>query len=436
MKKIEKKKKIVYVNLVGDDLNDGHKNILKIASRYGEVVVGLMTDKASLEYTSLPHFSYKERESFLKKNRLIKKILPQDALDFTKNLRKLKPNFVIHGDDWKKGYQKKIRLRVIKELKKWSGRLIEVKYTPNIPISEDNSKFLRHSTTAEIRKLKLKRLLSSKKIVKILEAHNPIGGLLIDTMSYNDPKKYDQIDGAWCSSLTDSTSRGKPDNGSLDLTTRANWLSEMFEVSAKPVIFDADNGGPTEHLKFLVNKLEKIGVSAVVIEDKVGVKINSLFKDQSKTKQDSISSFCKKIKIMCNSRVSDDFLIISRIESLILGKGVKAALKRANAYSKAGADLILIHSNKSDTKEIFQFAREFKKSKFFKPMVAVPSAYPTVREKELIDNGFKIVIYANHLLRTSYLSMQNTIFSILKNGRAYEAQKDMISIKKIIQLIK
>ncbi len=422
--------------LVGDDLNDGHKNILKVASKYGQIIIGLMTDKAALEYTELPHFSYKEREKYLKKNRLIKSIVPQDTLDFTKNLRKYKPNIVVHGDNWKVGHQVKIRNKVIKELKKWSGKLIEVKYTANIPKSADNLKFLSHSTTTELRKSKLKRLLKSKKIVKILEAHNPIGGLLIDNLSYSDEKKFDQIDGVWCSSLTDSTSRGKPDNGSLDLTTRSNWLSEMFEVTSKPVIFDADNGGPKEHLKFLINKLEKIGVSAVVIEDKIGIKINSLFKDQSNTKQDTINNFCKKIKIMCNSRVSNDFLIISRIESLILGKGVKDALKRANSYSKAGADMILIHSNKKTPTEIFKFAKQFKKSKHFKPLVAVPSTYPSVTDTNLVKHGFKIVIYANHLLRTSYLSMKKTLISILKNGQALKAQKDMISIKEIIQMIK
>ena len=431
-----KKKKIVYVALVGDDLNDGHKNILKVASKYGQIIIGLMTDKAALEYTELPHFSYKERESYLKKNSLIKAIVTQDTLDFTKNLKKYKPDIVVHGDDWKVGHQRKIRNKVIKELKKWSGKLIEVKYTANIPKSANNLKFLSHSTTAELRKSKLKRLIKNKKIVKILEAHNPIGGLLIDNLSYSDEKKFDQIDGVWCSSLTDSTSRGKPDNGSLDLTTRSNWLSEMFEVSSKPVIFDADNGGPKEHLKFLVNKLEKIGVSAVVIEDKIGIKINSLFKDQSKTKQDTINNFCKKIKIMCNSRVSNDFIIISRIESLILGKGVRDALKRANSYSKAGADMILIHSNKKTPSEIFKFAKLFKKSKYFKPLVAVPSTYPSVTETNLIKHGFKIVIYANHLLRTSYLSMKKTLISILKNGQALKAQKDMISIKEIIQMIR
>ena len=357
MKSKLKNKKSVYVALVGDHLNDGHKNLINVASKYGEVTIGLMTDKASLEYTFLPHFNYKERENFLKKNKIIKKIVPQETLDFTKNLRSLKPDYVVHGDDWKKGHQKKVRLKVIKELRKWSGKLIEVKYTKNIPFSENNIKFLQKSATTEIRKSKLIRLLKNKKLVKILEAHNPIGGLLIDNITFKSDKKFDQIDGVWCSSLTDSTSRGKPDNGSLDLTTRTSWLSEMFEVSSKPVIFDADNGGPVEHLKFLVSKLEKIGVSAVVIEDKVGTKINSLFEDQSSTKQDSIGRFCKKIKTMCKSRVSKDFMIIARIESLILGKGIKAALKRANSYSKAGADMILIHSNKNNTKEIFKFAK-------------------------------------------------------------------------------
>ena len=236
MKTNKKLKKIVYVTLVGDDLNDGHKNILKVASKYGEVIVGLMTDKASLEYTSLPHFKYTERESFVKKNRLVKKIIPQNSLDNTENLKKIKPDYVIHGDDWKTGYQKKTRIKVINTLKKWSGKLIEIKYTTNIPFSENNLKFLKHPTTSEIRKSKLRRLINSKKLVRFLEVHNPIGGLLIDSLEHNENKKYSQIDGAWCSSLTDSTSRGKPDNQSLDLTTRVNWLNEMFEVSSKPII--------------------------------------------------------------------------------------------------------------------------------------------------------------------------------------------------------
>ena len=334
-----------------------------------------------------------------------------------------------------KWLSKKIRNKVIKQIKKWKGKLIEVPYTKDIPLSENRKQFLQNYTTADVRKSKLKRLLNCKKIIKILEAHNPIGGLIIDNLKSDTKTKYDEFDGVWCSSLTDSSSRGKPDNQSLDLTTRANWLSEMFEVTSKPLIFDADNGGSIEHIKFLIRKLEKLGVSAVIIEDKIGIKRNSLFQDQSKTKLDSMQNFGKKIKAAIKSRVSSDFLIIARIESIIVGEGIDKAIKRANYYSKAGADMILVHSKKNTPKEIFKFAKKFKKSKFFKPLVAVPSAYPSVKETELEKSGFKIVIYANHLLRASYLSMTKTAESILSNKRAKESEKNMISIKKIIELI-
>ena len=394
---MKKKNKTIYLTLVGDNFNLGHANIINNAKQYGKIIIGIMTDSACVEYTSLPHFSYEYRKNLILKScRNIYKIIPQKTLDYTYNLNKFKPNYVIHGDDWKIGYQKKIRAKVIKQLKKWGGKLIEIPYTKNIPFSENRKQFLQSNTTADVRKTKLKRLLNCKKIVKILEAHNPIGGLIIDNLSNNSEKKYDEFDGVWCSSLTDSSSRGKPDNQSLDLTTRVNWLSEMFEVTSKPLIFDADNGGSVEHIKFLIRRLEKIGVSAVILEDKIGIKQNSLFQDQSKTKLDTINNFSKKIKIATKNRVSDDFLIIARLESLIVGQGINEAIKRANKYSKAGADMILVHSKKNTPNEIFKFAKKFKKSKFFKPLVAVPSAYPSVKEAQLVKNGFKLVIYANH----------------------------------------
>ena len=429
-------KKIIYVSLVGDSLNKGHINLLNVAKKYGKIIVGLMTDSACVKYTSLPHFSYEHRKNFLLSNyRNISQIIPQEELDYSKNLKAIKPNFVIHGDDWKTGFQKKIRDNVIKLLKKWNGKLIEVPYTKNIALSEDRKQFLQSTTTTDIRKSKLKRLLDSKKIVKILEAHNPIGGLIIDNLNLSSEKEYDEFDGVWCSSLTDSSSRGKPDNQSLDLTTRINWLSEMFEVTSKPLIFDADNGGSIDHIKFLIRRLEKLGVSAVIMEDKIGLKKNSLFQDQAKTKLDTMKGFGSKIKTAVKNRISNDFLVIARLESIIVGNGIDEAIKRANHYSRCGADMILVHSKKKDPKEIFKFAKKFKKSRYFKPMVAVPSAYPSVKESELEKNGFKLVIYANHLLRASYLAMIKTADSILKNKRAKESEKDMISIKKVIELI-
>ncbi len=429
------KKKTVYLTLVGDNLNRGHLNLIKKAKELGQITIGLMTDEACVKYTSLPHFTFQERKNFLLKNLNVQKIIPQETLDYTKNLDVIKPDFVIHGDDWKKGFLKKTRNKVIKQLKKWKGKLVEVPYTKDIPKSDNRKQFLQSNTTADIRKSKLIRSIKAKKFVKILEAHNPIGGLIIDNLSINSRKKYDEFDGVWCSSLTDSSSRGKPDNQSLDLTTRLNWLSEMFEVTSKPLIFDADNGGSLEHIKFLVRRLEKLGVSALIMEDKKGLKKNSLFKDQSKTKLESFTNFGNKIKIAKKSRISEDFLIIARIESLIIGESIDKALKRANYYSKCGADLILIHSKKNNSKEIFNFSKKFQKSKFYKPLVAVPSTYSQVREKDLKDHGFQIVIYANHLLRSSYFSMAETAKNILKYNRAKESEKNMISIKKVIELI-
>ena len=272
--------------------------------------------------------------------------------------------------------------------------------------------------------------------MRVLECHNPLTGLIVENINYENTKGISEFDCMWSSSLTDSVSRGMPDNQSVDYSTRINGVNDIFNVTTKPMIFDIDNGGQLEHLPFVVKKLERLGVSAIIMEDKVGLKKNSLFADQSDVKQDSIVDFSKKIKKAKNSTVSSDFYVISRIESLILGKSVKDALNRAEAYSKAGTDCIMIHSKDKNPKSIFEFAKKFKKSKYFKPMIAVPSTYSKTYEKDLIKNGFKVVIYANQLLRSSYFSMTRTASKILKNGRAFEADKNISSVKEILELIR
>ena len=431
-----KSKKKVYVAFGADYLHRGHMNVLKIAKKYGDVIVGLMTDNATVEYTNLPHFLYEQREAIFKKINLVSKIMPQATLDYTENLKKIKPHYVVHGDDWKNGPQRHIRKKVINQLKKWSGKLIEVKYTPNIPSSELRNRIINTSITPDVRKSKLNRLLKVKKLVRILECHNPLAGLIVENLSLVKNRKFFSFDGMWSSSLTDSVSRGKPDNQSIDFSTRINGASEIFDVTTKPLIFDADNGGRIEHLKFFINRLEKIGISAIVLEDKVGLKRNSLFEDQKDSRQDTISNFSRKIKTIAQSRISNDFMIVARIESFILKKGLRDAIKRANAYSKAGADAILIHSKNNSPNEIFSFAKVFAKSKYYKPLVAVPSTYSKTTEKNLEKNGFRIVIYANHMLRASYPSMMTVAQSILKNQRSFPAEKNLESIKKILNLIK
>lgn len=431
-----KKKKIVYLGLSADILHEGHINILKTASKLGEVVVGLLTDEAIASYKKIPYLNFKQRHIILKNIKYVSRVIPQKTLDYTKNLKLIKPDFVVHGDDWKTGVQKNTRTKVVKLIRKWSGKLVEPKYTKNISSSKIKESISKVGSSPQNRVSRLKRLLEVKKIVRILESHNSLTGLIIENLNTLNKGEFLEFDGMWSSSLTDSLTRGKPDNQSVDYSTRISGLNEILDVTSKPLIFDADNGGRLEHISYLVKSLERIGVSGIIIEDKKGLKKNSLFSSQTKNLQDSIQNFCKKISKAKNAKVSDDLYIVARVESFILGQGIEDALKRANAYSKAGADAILIHSKEKTPHEIFAFAKKFKKSKFFKPLIAVPSTYSKTTEQMLYRNGFKIVIYANQMLRAAYPAMQNIAKIILKNKRAYEAEKYITPISEVISLIK
>ena len=427
--------KIVYVPLAVDILHSGHLNIINRAKKYGKVVIGLLSDNAVAEYKNIPSLEYEERYKIVKNLKNVHKIIKQDTWDYSKVLNSLKPDYFVHGDDWKKGIQKKTRQKVIRLLKKNKGKLIEIPYTKNISSSSIKSDLINHLTPTS-RVSILKRLIDNKKIVRILESHSPLSGLIAENVKFQRGNKTEQFDGMWSSSLTDSSLKGKPDNQSLDFSSRFNGLGDLFDVTTKPLIFDADNGGRLEHLPFTVRTLERLGVSAIMIEDKIGLKKNSLFRDQSGAKQDSIKDFCKKIDLIKETRNSKDFLIGARIESFILGKGLQDGLKRAKAYSAAGADLILIHSKENTPKEIFSFSKVFRKTRYFKPLVSVPSTYSRTTESMLIKNGFKIVIYANQMLRASYPAMENVAKTILKNQRSFELEKKISSVKEVINLIK
>ena len=425
-------KKKVYVGLAADILHEGHINILKVANKLGNVTVGLLTDSAISSYKKLPHLNYKQREIVLKNIKFVNNVVPQHTLDYTKNLKILKPDYIVHGDDWKYGIQKNTRKKVINTLKKWSGKLIEPKYTKNISSTQIKNKIVKVETSPDNRRSKLKRLIDAKKIVRFIEAHNAFTGLIVENFKLIKKEKFLEFDGMWSSSLTDSAIRGKPDNQAVDYSTRISGLNEILDITTKPVIFDADNGGRIEHISYLVKTLERIGVSAIVIEDKVGLKRNSLFKNQKGIKQDSISNFCKKLKKAKESKISDDLFIVARIESFILDKGLKDALHRAEEYSKAGADAILIHSKEKTPREIFSFSKIFSKSKFYKPLIAVPSTYSKTYEHQLAKNNFKIVIYANHFLRAIQPAIVNVAKAILKNQRSFEAEKKISSAGEVI----
>ena len=430
-----KKKKTIYVPMGADIIHSGHINIIETAKKYGTVIVGLFSDEAISEYKRVPYVSYNDRYNILKNYKGISKILKHNKWDYTENLIHIKPDYFIHGDDWKKGIQKEKRAKVLKLLKKWKGRLIEIPYTKKPIISNKHRSLNSIYFSSASRVSRLRKILDYKKFVRLIECHHPLIGMLIEKLSLKKNREIIEFDGLWSSSLTESAIMGKRDDGSLDLNTRISNLNNVLNVTTRPIVFDADNGGREEHLPQIIHNMERLGISCIVMEDKTGMKINSLFEDQNKATQDSMANFCNKIKIVKKSSKYPDFMVAARIESLILKKGMKDALKRAENYSKAGADLILIHSKSKNPKEVLDFAKKFRKSKYFKPLIAVPSSYSIIKEQELRKAGFSVVIYANQLLRASVVSVEKVLNSILKNSRSHEIEKNIVPIREILNII-
>jgi len=427
--------KKVYVAMSADLIHPGHMNIISVAKSLGEVTVGLLTDAAIASYKRLPYLTYEQRKIVVENIAGVKEVVPQEALDYVPNLQRLKPDFVVHGDDWKNGIQRETRERVIETLRGWGGELVEPSYTPGISSTQLNRVIREVGTTPEVRMVRLRRLLASKPITRILEAHNGLSGMIVEHASVEKVGSMLEFDGTWLSSLTDSTAKGKPDTELVDLTSRLSTVNDILEVTTKPIIFDGDSGGPAEHFVFMVRTLERLGVSAVIIEDKVGLKRNSLFGEEGGQDQDSIVDFCHKISQGKLARVTEDFMIIARIESLILKAGMEDALSRAKAYIAAGADGIMIHSKEKTPDEIFEFCRNYATFESRVPLVVVPSTYSQVTEDELAAAGVSMVIYANHLLRSAYPGMLKTAQTILEHHRALEADKICMPIKEIITLI-
>lgn len=420
--------KKVYVGMAADFIHIGHINIIREATKYGEVIIGLLTDKAIASYKRVPLTTYEQRKAVVENIKGVSGVVPQYTLDYVENLQKYKPDYLVHGDDWKTGTQKETRQRAIETLKKWNGKLIEPAYTQGISSTLLIKNKDREGVTPEYRRVSLKKLIELKPIVRVIEAHSGLSALVAEKINI-DGKQFDAI---WESSFTDSTSKGKPDIELVDFTSRTRTINEILEVTTKPLIVDGDTGGAMEHFSYMVKTLERLGVSAVIIEDKIFPKQNSLLEDVIH-KQEKISVFCKKIRVGVHARVTQDFMVFARIESLIAGKSIEDALKRAKAYIRAGADGIMIHSRDSSPSRIYDFCDRYKQFEQRVPLIVIPTTYHSVREKELIEAGVKIVIYANHLLRSSYKAMLETAKTILKMESSHEAEEKCYSIKLLIQ---
>lgn len=428
--------KKVYIGMAADLIHHGHLNIIMEGRKYGKVVIGLLTDAAICSYKRLPMIPFEQRRIIVENIKGVDQVVPQETLDYVANLRMIRPDYVVHGDDWKTGVQQETRQRVIDALKEWDGQLIEPEYTKGVSSTQLISTLKNRGVTPNTRMKALRRLLSAKPLSRFMEAHNGLTGIIVEKTTVQDGTEKREFDGIWLSSLTLSTAKGKPDTEVVDFSSRFQVVDEILEVTTKPIIVDGDTGGAIEHFRFRVKTLERLGVSGVIIEDKIGVKRNSLFGLEVLQEQDSIDHFCEKISSGKQSLVTNDFMIIARIESLILKKGMSDALRRARAYIDAGADGIMIHSKEADGKEIGAFCEAYRELKYKVPLIVVPSTFYHITEDEFAKLGVNIVIYGNHLLRGAYPAMVKTAESILNHGRCKEASETFcMSIKEILRLI-
>ncbi len=429
--------KKVYIAIGADILHPGHINIINEGAKYGRIIVGLLSDEAIASYKRLPIYPYEAREEIFGNLKNVSEIVMQNSLDYTENLRKIKPDYVVHGDDWREGVQQLVRQKVIEVLEEWGGELIEVPYTHGMSATETHAEITKDLRAPEYRRGTLKRLLHLKPFVSVMEASNGLSGLIVENTSVIDketefPRSFDAM---WISSLCDSTFKGKPDIELVDLTSRLVTINEIMEVTTKPIILDGDTGGKEEHFVYNVRTLERLGVSAIIIEDKTGLKKNSLFGTEViQTLEDPII-FAEKIRAGKRALTTRDFLIFARIESLIAGKDVKDAMMRAMIYVEAGADGIMIHSKDKSGEDIFEFMRQFREYSKDIPVILVPTSYNQFTEKELAEKGANIIIHANHLLRAAYPAMVKAAETILENGRSKEADEFCLPINDVLTLI-
>lgn len=427
--------KTVYLGMIGDIIHPGIINIIQEGANLGELWIGLFTDSAIATHKRLPFLNYEQRKSVVENIKGVTRIIPQEEWSYIPNLKKYKPDIIIHGDDWKTGSESALRDDVFEVMKELGGEVVEIPYTKGINSTSLNDAQTAIGTTPDIRLKTLRRLLEVKPVIRILEAHSGLSGLIVEHTEFNNGNETRRFDGMWSSSLTDSTSKGKPDIEAVDLTTRLHNLTDILECTTKPIIFDGDTGGKQEHFVFTVRTLERNGVSAVIIEDKVGLKQNSLFGTDATQVLAPIPEFCEKISAGKRAQVTKEFMIISRLESLIAGSTVEDALKRARAYVKAGADGVMIHSKEKSGLDIKEFCEAFHSEYKNIPIILVPTTYNQFTENELYSWGARIIIYANHLLRSSYPAMINAAQLILKHERSLEAEPLCMSIKEILSLI-
>ena len=431
----EVENRTVYMCFSTDLIHGGHIEIIRKARRLGRLIVGVLSDEAVASYKRFPLVPCAERMKLFENIAGVSRVVEQRTLSYRENLEAYRPDIVVHGDDWCAGFQKPVRDEVLSLLNTYGGKLVEFPYSAAEEYQEIQKRQRADLAMPDLRRGRLKRLLAVKGLVTVMEAHDGLTGLIVEDTVVHENGGARQFDAMWLSSLCDSTARGKPDIELVDMTSRFRTLDDIMEVTTKPVIFDGDTGGLTEHFVYTVRSLERMGVSMVIIEDKTGLKKNSLFGTEVEQTQAPVDEFCRKIRAGKNALRTKDFMICARIESLILEKGMEDALARARAFVAAGADAVMIHSRKKDPAEIFEFLERFRREDPATPIVLVPTSFNAVKEEEWKARGANIIIYANQLMRAAVPAVRRAAVSILENHRAEECDADLMPFKEIIRLI-
>lgn len=433
LKEIESR--TVYICFSTDIIHGGHIAIIKKAQKLGKLIVGVLSDEAVASYKRLPLVPASERKVMFENVAGVYTVVEQKTLSYKENLEKYKPTFVVHGDDWCSGFQKPIRDEVVSLLASYGGKLVEYPYSADDKYKDIEKRTRADLAMPDIRRGRLKKVLDMKGLVTVMEAHDGLTGLIVENTVVHQDGGAHQFDAMWVSSLCDSTAKGKPDIELVDMTSRFRTIEDITEVTTKPIIFDGDTGGKTEHFVYTVRSLERLGVSMVIIEDKTGLKKNSLFGTEVVQTQDSIENFSAKIRAGKKAQRTKEFMICARIESLILEQGMEDALTRAFAFVEAGADAIMIHSRKKDPSEIQEFIEKFRAKDLTTPIVLVPTSFNSVTEEEWKERGANIIIYANQLMRAEVPAMQKAAETILENHRAKECDEMIMPFKDIIRMI-
>lgn len=427
--------KKVYTCFCTDVIHEGHLNILREAAKYGDVSVGVLSDGAMVGFNRFPTISLEERMEMVRQTGLVHEVLVQDEVVYDHVMESLRPDYIVHGDNWREGPERFIRQNVLENIERWGGELVEIPYTYNEKVKHIDDLMKEKLAMPEFRRKRLRQLIAMRPIAKALEVHSGLTALIAEKTVVESGGRLDQFDAMWISSLCDSTAKGKPDIELVDMSSRIRTIDDVMDVTTKPIILDGDTGGLIEHFVYNIRTLERMGVSAVIIEDKTGLKKNSLFGTEVEQTQDSIQGFSGKIAAGKRAQLTDDFMIIARIESLILERGMEDALNRARAFVEAGADGIMIHSRKKSPAEILEFCDRFRQEDKGTPLVVVPSSFNSITEAELTDHGVNVVIYANQLTRSAFPAMQKTAEDILRYHRAQEVDSRLLPIKDIITLI-